>query len=110
MSIWSRIVNVFRGDRLNREIDEELQAFMDASLEDKMRRGMSREAALRTTMVEAGHAELVQHKVWSAGWEAKAESFWRDLIYTFRRLFPVARTFGASSARNCRLPRAGGGG
>jgi predicted permease len=70
----------------NREIDEELQAFMDASLEDKMRRGMSREAALRTTMVEAGHAELVQHKVWSAGWEAKAESFWRDLIYTFRRL------------------------
>ena len=26
MSMWSRITNVFRGDRLNREIDEELQA------------------------------------------------------------------------------------
>jgi putative ABC transport system permease protein len=26
MSLWSRIANVFRGDRLNREIDEELQS------------------------------------------------------------------------------------
>ena len=25
MSLWSRIANVFRGDRLNREIDEELK-------------------------------------------------------------------------------------
>ncbi len=47
----------------NREIDEELQAFMDASVDDKMAHGMSREAALRATLVEAGHAELIKHKV-----------------------------------------------
>ncbi len=29
MSIWSRIANVFRGDRLNREIDEELESHME---------------------------------------------------------------------------------
>ena len=28
MSMWSRIANVFRGDRLNREIDEELQSHL----------------------------------------------------------------------------------
>ena len=26
MSLWTRITNVFRGDRLNREIDEELES------------------------------------------------------------------------------------
>jgi hypothetical protein len=26
MSLWSRITNVFRSDRLNREIDEELES------------------------------------------------------------------------------------
>src|SRR5688572_2597826 len=28
MSLWSRITNLFRGERLNREIDEELQAHL----------------------------------------------------------------------------------
>jgi hypothetical protein len=26
MSLWSRVANVFRGDRLNRDIEEELQS------------------------------------------------------------------------------------
>ncbi len=33
MSLWSRIVNAFRGDRLSREIDEELQAHLDEAIE-----------------------------------------------------------------------------
>jgi predicted permease len=33
MSLWSRITNVFRGDRLNREIDEELQAHIEEAIE-----------------------------------------------------------------------------
>jgi predicted permease len=32
MSLWSRIANVFRADRLNREIDEELQSHLDEAL------------------------------------------------------------------------------
>jgi predicted permease len=32
MSWWSRVVNVFRGDRLNREIDEELQSHVDEAV------------------------------------------------------------------------------
>jgi predicted permease len=94
----------------NREIDEELQAFMDASVDDKMKRGMSREAALRAALGEAGHAELIQHRVWNAGWEAKAESFWRDLAYTFRRLvrmpgsvFVVALSLALGIAANATI-------
>ncbi|MGH9671820.1 MAG: ABC transporter permease, partial [Bryobacteraceae bacterium] len=33
MSIWSRIANVFRGDRLRREIDEEIQSHIDEAVE-----------------------------------------------------------------------------
>ena len=33
MSLWSRIANVFRGDRLSREIDEELQAHIAEAVE-----------------------------------------------------------------------------
>ena len=33
MSLWSRITNVFRGDRLSYEIDEELQSHIDEAIE-----------------------------------------------------------------------------
>jgi hypothetical protein len=33
MSLWSRIANVFRGDRLNREIDEELESHIQEAIE-----------------------------------------------------------------------------
>src|SRR5882724_9327836 len=33
MSIWSRIANVVRGDRLSREIDEELESHIDEAIE-----------------------------------------------------------------------------
>ncbi len=33
MSLWSRIANVFRGDRLNREIDEELESHIREAIE-----------------------------------------------------------------------------
>ena len=40
MSLWSRIANVFRGDRLNREIDEELESHI-AEARNGTRRGRS---------------------------------------------------------------------
>jgi len=33
MSLWSRIANVFRGDRLSREIEEEFQSHIDEAIE-----------------------------------------------------------------------------
>src|ERR1700687_2620859 len=33
MSLWSRIVNVVRGDRLSREIDEELQSHIEEAVQ-----------------------------------------------------------------------------
>ena len=35
MSIWSRTMNVFRGDRVGREIDEELHAHIEEAIEQE---------------------------------------------------------------------------
>ena len=77
----------------NGEIEEELQAYLEDSIEDKIRRGMGREDAMRVARAEIGSVTAVRHKVWSEGWESQAEMLWHDLIYTLRRL---ARTPGAA--------------
>jgi predicted permease len=74
-----------RDDR-NAEIAEELRSFEDASVEEKMRRGMSREGASRAARAEAGSAETVRHKVWSVGWESAADSLRLDLRYGVRQI------------------------
>ena len=33
MSVWSRIANIFRGDRLSREIDEELASHIEEAIQ-----------------------------------------------------------------------------
>ena len=76
---------LYRNQR-NAEIQEELRSFQTASVEEKTRRGMSREAALRAARAEAGSAESVRQKVWAAGWESAADSLWQDLRYAVRML------------------------
>ena len=33
MSLWSRLLNIFRGDRLSREIDEEIESHIQEAIE-----------------------------------------------------------------------------
>ena len=44
MSFWSRVVNVFRGDRLSREIEEELQSHFEEAMQAGRDRGEARRA------------------------------------------------------------------
>src|SRR5882757_11070179 len=85
-SLASGVKAHFDKGQRNREIEEELQGFLEATVEEKMRRGMNREQALRAARAEVGSVEGVKHKVWSAGWESSAEALWQDVTYTFRRL------------------------
>lgn len=75
-----------RREQRNGEIEEELHAFMQYSIEDKIRHGMTPERAIRSARAEIGSVSAVQHGVWSAGWESTAEMLWHEVIYTFRRL------------------------
>src|SRR5215469_8903538 len=91
----------------NREISDEVESFLGESINEKMRRGMSAEAAIRAARAEIGSAETIRTKVWHAGWESRADTLWRDLTYTLRRLsrtpglvFVVLLSIGLGIAAN----------
>jgi predicted permease len=62
MSWLSRVVNVFRADRVSREIDEELQFHLDSRIEDLVRAGVSPEAAEREARRRLGHPLLLRDR------------------------------------------------
>jgi predicted permease len=77
---------LFHRNGRNMEIQDELRSFVDASIADKMQRGMSPEAAHQAARAEVGSAEAVRQKVWSAGWESLADSIAQDLRYGLRQI------------------------
>jgi predicted permease len=78
MSLWSRISNAVRGERLNREIDEELQAH----IEEAIASGRDPKEAQRAfgSMLRAREAS---HSIRAAGW---LESILADLSFGWRQL------------------------
>src|ERR1700689_4209527 len=70
----------------NTEIDAELSSFLQASIDEKLRRGLSREQAERAPRAEMASTETVRHKVWSTGWESSVESLLQDLRFALRQL------------------------
>ena len=77
---------LFGKEKRNAELDDELRAFLDASVEDKVRRGMTSEDALRAAKMEIRSRDAVRENVWSAGWEAGVDNFWQDVRYSVRML------------------------
>ncbi len=85
-SVWSGIKSLLRKEERNREIDEELQGYFHAAVDDKVRRGMRREDAERAARVEVGSIAVVRHGVWSVSWESTVESLGQDLRRGERQL------------------------
>ncbi|HLJ77704.1 MAG TPA: ABC transporter permease [Acidobacteriaceae bacterium] len=79
--------SMFRSNAVDAEMDEELNSFVEASTEDKLRRGMPIEQAMRAARVEMGSTNAVKHRIRSAGWEAQAEILWHDLKHGMRTLW-----------------------
>jgi len=78
--------SLFRKGAIEREMDEELRGFIEASTADKLRRGMTSDQAIRAARVEMGSANAVKHHIRSEAWETQVEVFWRDLWYRVRML------------------------
>ena len=88
-----RITNLMIGmkallqkQRVEGEMDEELQSYVDASAAHKQRCGMSAEAAHRAAIVEMGSRNAVKHHVWSSRWESTLEGFLEDTRISMRML------------------------
>jgi hypothetical protein len=74
-----------RKNQVDRELDEELAAYLEMEAAEKMRQGLSRKDALREVRLERGSLEVTKELVRSGGWEFFVETCWQDLRFGRRR-------------------------
>src|SRR5947199_8830964 len=90
-SIASGLRSLFRKERVEGDLDEELRGFLDMAAQEKMKEGMSSKDALRAVRLERGSLEVTKEVVRSAGWESVMETYWQDLRFGLRVLTKIGR-------------------
>ena len=85
-SLSDGLRSLFRRERVDRELDEELNGFLEMAAQEKMKQGMNPNAALRAVRLERGNVEIAKEIVRSGGWEFFVETCWRDLRFASRTL------------------------
>jgi len=85
-SIGMGLRSLFAKQRVDRELNEELDAFVEASIAENLRRGMSTEEARRSALAGIGSRNSVKHRVWASRWESRVEALLRDLRIGVRGL------------------------
>jgi predicted permease len=78
--------SLFDRQRADNEIDEEIDDFLEASIKDKQRSGVSPEQARRAALVELGSRNAIKHRVWSSRWESAADNLLQDARVSLRGL------------------------
>jgi putative ABC transport system permease protein len=88
MFIWLRAFfnNAFRKDRLDRDLDEELRAYVELVAAEKVRSGMSPADAHRAALRDAGGVDHVRQRVRDVRAGAFLEHLAQDLHYGVRTL------------------------
>ena len=85
-NVGSGLRSLFRNQQVDRELDEEVRAYLEIAVEEKMKHGMSREEALRAVRLEHGSLDVTKEIVGAARWEALVETLWQDLRFAVRTL------------------------
>ena len=85
-SIAGGLRSLFRKERVEGDLDEELRSFLDMAAQEKMKEGMPRKEALRAVRLEQGNLEVTKEVIRSAGWESFVETCWQDLRFGIRTL------------------------
>jgi putative ABC transport system permease protein len=70
----------------DREISDEVQHYLDQATADHMRRGLTRDQAVRAARLELGNTTVVAEQVRTSGWENALDTALADLRYAARRL------------------------
>jgi predicted permease len=78
--------NVFSQQRSDRELDDEVRAYVEALTEEKMRQGRTPEEARRAARIELGGIEQVKEEVREVRAGAWLDSLLQDLRYGARML------------------------
>ena len=74
MSLLRNVVrgfrSLFRKEQVDRELNEEMGAYLEMAAAQKMKDGLSHKEALRAVRLEQGTLEVTKEIVRSAGWES----------------------------------------
>src|SRR6266550_6499970 len=76
-SLSDGLRSLLRKERVEGELDEELNGFLEMAAEEKMKQGMSRKDAHRAVRLERGSLEVTKAIVRAAGWESLVETLWQ---------------------------------
>jgi hypothetical protein len=85
-SLSDGLRSLFRKERVEGELDEELRSFLELAAEEKIKDGMSGKEALRAVRLERGNLEVAKEIVRTAAWESFVETLWQDLRFGVRML------------------------
>lgn len=90
MALWTNLFaglrGLFRKQRAEQELDDELRDFLDKSVAEKIRSGMTLEEARRAARLEIGGVESVKQNIRYVSWESHLETLWTDLRFGARLL------------------------
>src|SRR5262250_2348451 len=82
-SLWR---NLFHKTRKDQELTEEIDAYLEMLVEQKINSGLNPEEARRAALIELGGREQVKEKVRDARMGHQLEMLWQDLRYSLRML------------------------
>jgi len=85
-NITSGLRTLFRKEQVDRELDEELNGFLEMAAEEKMKQGMSHKEALRAVRLERGSLDVSKEMIHAARWESFLETCWQDVRFGVRML------------------------
>ena len=84
----ARLLNLFRRRPLERELDAELQAYLELDIDQNIRRGMAPKEARRTALARLGGLEMttIKEQCRDVHRFRALDDLWRDFQFGFRRL------------------------
>ncbi len=104
-----RFINIFRKQKLDRELSAELESHLQFHMEDNLRTGMSAAEARRLALLKLGGLQQTSENYRDQRSARFLESLWHDALFGFRQLlknpgftsvaiFTLALGIGANSA------------
>ena len=81
-----RVPNLFRRRSYERELDAELQAYVELDAAENIRRGMAPQEARRTALARVGGLEMIKEQCRDVHRFRALDDLWRDFQFGFRRL------------------------
>ena len=90
MRAWSRLAslfrNLFRRRHVERDLDDELRAYVEMAVEERVRAGSSQTDARRAVLIEVGSTDAVKENVRDIRAGAILDQIGQDVVYALRML------------------------